>query len=98
MSDPRPPAPRRQRRRTARFSNSRWTEPILIASAFALAAGCYYLVERLDLASWRHGPAAIMFVMVPPVLFIIVAYDRLAGVLNRWLAPRHSDSSPGEGP
>lgn len=88
MNDPRPSSQRPRRRRTARVTNSRWTEPILVATAFLIAALCYFLVERLDLASWRHGDAAIMFVIVPPGLFLILTYDRLSGLLDRWLAKK----------
>jgi hypothetical protein len=98
MSDPRTVPSRPKQRRRARFSNSRWTESIMIAIAIAVAALSYFLVELFDLPSWRQGHAAILFVIVPPGLFVILTYDRLSRVIDGWLAPKDRDPTSGSAP
>jgi len=78
----RPSARTTQSART--FSRSALAPLVLFGLAALAALGAYFVVDP-HFTEGRHGAAAIFGVIAAPILAVVLIYDPLASLLDRWL-------------
>jgi hypothetical protein len=71
----------------ARFSRSPYAPVLLFGIAALVAVGAYFVADP-HLTRGRHGAAAIMCVVLAPILTVIALYDPLSSLIDRWLDRR----------